>query len=146
MWHLCLIQLLLNDMNENISTRISPCKINNFKMIKALWDSNSCYTSFVLCTRLLQCSATCGPGQKSRDVKCLDSLKRPTSGCDPALKPTERESCEERRCPQTGPGRPEQSGQSIIRLSLSTNHSTKRVIKKFVDPSVSFPKYKCHVN
>lgn len=54
-----------------------------------------------------RCSASCGDGQKSRDVKCLDKNKRPSAGCDPASMPRERESCNKRKCPQTGPGRPE---------------------------------------
>lgn len=53
-----------------------------------------------------RCSASCGEGQKSRDVKCLDKNKSPSSGCDPALMPRDRESCNDRQCPPTGPGRP----------------------------------------
>ena len=58
----------------------------------------------------LQCSASCGDGQKSRDAKCLDKNKRPSSSCDPASMPRESASCNVRKCPQAGPGRPEPSG------------------------------------
>ena len=69
---------------------------------------------------LLQCSASCGEGQKSRDVKCLDKNKSPSSGCDPALMPRDRESCNDRQCPPTGPGRPKPPG--------SMSHVTRKPV------------------
>ncbi|XP_045215703.2 A disintegrin and metalloproteinase with thrombospondin motifs 18-like isoform X1 [Mercenaria mercenaria] len=46
-----------------------------------------------------QCSVTCGSGQRSRDIRCLDSNMQTSSSCDPAKKPADRELCTQRRCP-----------------------------------------------
>ncbi|XP_060601431.1 thrombospondin type-1 domain-containing protein 4-like isoform X2 [Ruditapes philippinarum] len=53
-----------------------------------------------------QCSATCGSGQKSRDIRCLDDAMQTSSGCDPASKPADREPCTQRRCPLSDESRP----------------------------------------
>ena len=59
---------------------------------------------------LEQCTASCGSGQRSRDVKCLDSNKRPSSGCTNLTKPPVREACKRRDCPSLDEAKPNPPG------------------------------------
>ena len=61
---------------------------------------------------IFQCSVTCGRGQRSRDVKCLDNNKRPSSGCAISTKPSEREMCKKRACPVLDQGQPKTPGKT----------------------------------
>lgn len=53
-----------------------------------------------------KCSLTCGSGYRSRDVKCLDRYRQPSSGCDARDKPETRDPCKERECPPSDESRP----------------------------------------
>ncbi|PVD19907.1 hypothetical protein C0Q70_20401 [Pomacea canaliculata] len=53
-----------------------------------------------------ECSVTCGTGQKTREVKCLDVQQNPSSDCSQAQKPRRVESCNMKSCdvPTAEPG------------------------------------------
>ena len=61
-----------------------------------------------------QCTASCGSGQRSRDVKCLDSNKRPSSGCTISTKPPVREPCKRRDCPSLDEAKPNPPGNTFV--------------------------------
>lgn len=50
-----------------------------------------------------ECSQPCGSGQRTRQVKCLDNLKRPISDCPLNSKPQTREPCNSDSCQTTAP-------------------------------------------
>ncbi|XP_067667252.1 thrombospondin type-1 domain-containing protein 4-like isoform X2 [Haliotis asinina] len=45
-----------------------------------------------------QCSASCGTGVKTREVKCLDSNLQSSPECRGSLRPSERQSCNKHSC------------------------------------------------
>lgn len=60
----------------------------------------SCFLTF-FSHFLTQCSSSCGYGQKSRDIWCVDLSRRKVSDalCNPSSKPENDSSCHETNCP-----------------------------------------------
>ncbi|XP_041377041.1 A disintegrin and metalloproteinase with thrombospondin motifs 16-like [Gigantopelta aegis] len=55
-------------------------------------------------SRWAVCSVSCGRGERTRLVHCIDRTQRQLStGCDPLLKPAEREPCNMTVCPTPDP-------------------------------------------
>lgn len=46
-----------------------------------------------------QCSASCGEGQKSRDITCVDDTGQRTLGCDLENRPATSQLCDNGACP-----------------------------------------------
>ncbi|XP_076464962.1 uncharacterized protein LOC143296873 [Babylonia areolata] len=57
-------------------------------------------------TSWTQCSRSCGTGQRTREIKCLDPQQRPSSQCPLADKPVSREACNTASCVTTPPPPP----------------------------------------
>lgn len=53
---------------------------------------------------LLQCSASCGEGQKSRDITCVDDTGQRTLGCDLENRPATSQLCDNGACPTNSSG------------------------------------------
>ncbi|CAI9731140.1 4 isoform X1 [Octopus vulgaris] len=51
-------------------------------------------------TEWTQCSASCGTGSKTREVKCMDSHLRHSTLCNPDRRPITRQSCNSHSCNQ----------------------------------------------
>ncbi|XP_014772662.1 thrombospondin type-1 domain-containing protein 4 isoform X1 [Octopus bimaculoides] len=51
-------------------------------------------------TEWTQCSASCGTGSKTREVKCMDSHLRHSTLCNPDKRPITRQSCDSHSCHQ----------------------------------------------
>ncbi|XP_033749798.1 ADAMTS-like protein 4 [Pecten maximus] len=45
-----------------------------------------------------QCPVTCGEGQVTRTVMCLDENKQPSNSCDQSDRPPSRDTCNQREC------------------------------------------------
>ncbi|KAH9520449.1 Thrombospondin type-1 domain-containing protein 4 [Bulinus truncatus] len=48
-----------------------------------------------------ECSATCGEGYRSREIRCVEDNKRVSDNCDDITRPTSQEPCILPICPQT---------------------------------------------
>ncbi|XP_046403264.1 thrombospondin type-1 domain-containing protein 4-like isoform X2 [Ischnura elegans] len=49
-------------------------------------------------TEWTQCSRSCGTGEQSREVKCLDSSQNPALGCNAHQRPTSQQECNVNPC------------------------------------------------
>ena len=47
---------------------------------------------------LFQCSATCGNGMQTREIKCLDKELKPSKSCGESTKPNKTRNCQINSC------------------------------------------------
>lgn len=59
---------------------------------------NSCPSEFWFTSDWSQCSRTCGTGEQSREVHCLDEKQKLTNTCPEELRPPARRTCNTHEC------------------------------------------------
>ncbi|XP_071167899.1 thrombospondin type-1 domain-containing protein 4-like isoform X2 [Mytilus edulis] len=93
-------QVLCLRENGNTAYEVIPnsyCDMDERPVEHEICKSSSCPPEWFM-TEWSQCSVTCGKGERSRDVLCIDTDNREVNACDITMKPSNSEECGTNPC------------------------------------------------
>ncbi|XP_060076727.1 thrombospondin type-1 domain-containing protein 4-like [Ylistrum balloti] len=86
------------DKNQNSrAVPLDRCDNNTKPASQELCQKSSCGAQWHM-SEWTQCPVTCGEGQVTRTVMCLDEAKQPSTSCDQSDRPPSRDTCTQRTC------------------------------------------------